>query len=221
MFKKVLNVILVILIIAVIIAGGYLAYTYYTAHKINNDAEEFIEKEFDKLVVDVREEPEPQPEDPENNINNGQDYNGGGSTNNGVQLTYKGFPVAGKIEIPKTGIKYPIIDETSSARALELSVVKVYGPKVNTPGNVVIAGHNNNNRLFFGRNKNLQIGDKIYITDMTGKKLEYTIYNKYYTPGDDYAYVSKETNGKTEITLYTCDATGKNRLIICARAESN
>ena len=218
MFKKVLNVILVILIIAVIIAGGYLIYTYYTAHKINKDAEDFLEKEFDQLVVDVREEPEPQPENPESN-NNGQNYNGGRSANNSVQLTYKGFPVAGKIEIPKTGIKYPIIDETSSARALELSVVKVYGPKVNTPGNVVIAGHNNNNRLFFGRNKNLQIGDKIYITDMTGKKLEYTIYNKYYTPGDDYAYVSKETNGKTEITLYTCDATGKNRLIINARAE--
>lgn len=219
MYKKVLNVILVILIIAVIIAGGYLIYSYYSATKIKQDAEDFIDNEFDKLIVDVREGQEENPENNGNNNNGGQGYNGGSSSNNSVPLKYKGFAVAGKIEIPKTGIRYPILEENNQARALEVSVVKVYGPKVNTPGNVVIAGHNNNNRLFFGQNKKLQIGDKIYITDMNGKKLEYTIYNKYYTPGDDFSYVSKETNGATEITLYTCDATGKNRLIICARAE--
>ena len=218
MYKKVLNVFLVILIIAVVIAGGYLAYTYYNANKTVSEAEKFLDEEFDKLVIDVSEKPE---EPPVENTDPPQPtyYGGGGGNNNAVPLTYKGFPVAGKLEIPKTGIRYPVLDETNQARALEISLVKIYGPKLNTPGNVVIAGHNNNNWMFFGRNKNLQIGDKVYITDMTGKKLEYTIYKKYYTPGDDYSYVSRETNGAIEITLYTCDATGKNRLVICARAE--
>ncbi len=222
MYKKVLNTILIILVIAVIVAGGYLIYTYYTSYKKVSDAEKFLDEEFDKLIVDVSEEE--VPETPTENTNPNTNYvppsNNGNSNNNAVPLTYKGFPVAGKLEILKTGIKYPILQETTSARAIELSIVKIYGPEVNQPGNVVIAGHNNNNWMFFGRNKNLQIGDKIYITDMKGKKLEYTIYKKYYTPGDDYSYVSRDTNGAIEVTLYTCDATGKNRLIICARAEA-
>jgi LPXTG-site transpeptidase (sortase) family protein len=218
MYKKVLNVFLVILVIAVVIAGGYLAYTYYDANKKVSDAEKFLDEEFDKLVIDVSEKQEEPPVEDPNQQQTG--YYGGGNSNDGVPLKYKGFAVAGKLEIPKTGIRYPVLEETSSAKAIEISLVKIYGPKLNTPGNVVIAGHNNNNWMFFGRNKNLQIGDKVYITDMTGKKLEYTIYKKYYTPGDDYAYLSRETNGAIEVTLYTCDATGKNRLVICARAES-
>lgn len=222
MYKKVLNVILVILLIAVVVAGAYLAYSLYNTYTKRNDAENFIDNEFDKyiedLYIDVSEnppepEPEPQPTQPVT-------PSPSQPSNTKPPLTYKGFPVAGKLEIPKTGIRYPILQETSSAKAIELSIVKIYGPEVNTPGNVVIAGHNNNNSLFFGRNKNLQIGDKIYITDMKGQKLEYTIYKKYYTPGDDYAYVNRQTDGAIEVTLYTCDATGKNRLIICARAEN-
>lgn len=220
MYKKILNIILVILIIAVIAAGGYLAYTYYDAHKKISDAEAFLDEEFDKLFIDISDETEEPTEPEETNTVPGQGTGYNYSNNNTIPLTYKGFPVAGKIEIPKTGIRYPILQETSSAKAIEYSIVKIYGPELNKPGNVVLAGHNNNNSLFFGKNKNLQIGDKIYITDMTGKKLEYTIYKKYYTPGDDYSYVTRETNGAIEVTLYTCDATGANRLIICARAEN-
>lgn len=223
MYKKVLNTILVILVIAAIVAGGFLIYTYYNSYKKVSEAERFLDEEFDKLIVDVSEKeevPETHPENTTPPTNYVAPGNNGNSNNNSVPLTYKGFPVAGKLEIPKTGIKYPILQETTSAKAIELSIVKIYGPEVNQPGNVVIAGHNNNNWMFFGRNKNLQIGDKIYITDMKGKKLEYTIYKKYYTPGDDYSYVTRETNGAIEATLYTCDATGKNRLVICARVEA-
>lgn len=225
MYKKILNVILVILVIAILGAGGYFIYTRWDIHKKNSDAEQFLEEEFDQLIVKVSDDStEIEQFDEQNPSNNVQEpttnnENNNNSNNNSVPLKYKGYPVAGKIEIPKTGIKYPILEETSSAKALDISVVKIYGPKLNMPGNVVIAGHNNNNSLFFGKNKNLQIGDKIYITDMKGNRKEYTIFNKYYTPGDDYSYVTKNTNGALEITLYTCDATGKNRLIICARAE--
>ena len=222
MVNKVLNVILVILVILIIIAGGYLGYTLIRNHKINSDAENFLDNEFDKQVI-VQEPEENTTPEPENNTtpeNNGSNpsgsYNGGANT---VPLTYKGYPVYGKLEIPAISLRYPIINDLGKAQGIEVSVVKIYGPELNEPGNFVVAGHNYNNSLFFGKNKNLQIGQKIYITDLKGRKLEYTIYNKYYTPGNDYSFLNKETNGKTEVTLYTCDATGDRKLVIQARAD--
>lgn len=229
MYNKVLTIILVILLIAILVSVGYLGWGYYKKITLNADAEEFLDKQFDTLVVQVTDENT----QPENNVvnettqenNQQQNNNNNNNTNNNsnstttIDLYYKGFKVAGKLEMPTINIRYPILSENNKAETIEVSIVKIYGPEINTPGNVVIAGHNYNNGLFFGKNKNLQIGDKIYITDMTGKKLEYTIYNKYYTPEGDYSYMTRDTKGEIEVTLYTCDATGANRLIIYARAE--
>ena len=126
---------------------------------------------------------------------------------------------AGKLELPSIGKQFPILDEAENAKALEVSVLKIYGPDLNTPGNVVIAGHNYNNGTFFSRNKNLKVGDKLYITDLTGNRKQYTIFSKYYTPESDNSYFNRQTDGNIEVTLYTCDATGANRLIVCARAD--
>ena len=225
MYNKVLTGILVILIIAIMATLGYLGYNYYKKYTLNNDAEEFLQ-EFDTIVVPLAEQqpelqPEPdseseqqQPETSQKPVNSTKpsNYSADG-------LTYKGFKVVGKLEMPTINIRYPILGESEKAKSLEVSIVKIYGPEINAPGNVVIAGHNYNNGLFFGKNKNLKVGDKIYITDMQGNRVEYTIYNKYYTPEGDYSYMTRNTEGKTEVTLYTCDATGANRLIVCARAD--
>lgn len=233
MFNKILTVILVILIVCICLATGYLGYTYYKKYTLNKSAQKYIE-EFDTLIVQIAEQ---KPED--SNISNGGNNVENTVTNNAVKpnnttpqnkpsngyvqysnkFKYKGFPVVGKLEIPAINIQYPVLKESSNAKAIEVSIVKIYGPEINQPGNVVIAGHNYNNGLFFGKNKNLKIGDKIYITDLKGNRVEYTIYNKYYTPESDYSYITRQTNGKRELTLYTCDRTGANRLIICARAE--
>ena len=122
-------------------------------------------------------------------------------------------------EMPTIKIQYPILDVITHANAIEVSVGMLYGVGVNQTGNTVIIGHNYNNGLFFGKNKYLQIGDKIYITDIYGNKLEYTVYNKYYTPESDTSYITRQTDGKIEVTLVTCDATGRNRLVVCARVE--
>ena len=135
------------------------------------------------------------------------------------KLVYKGFKVVGKLEMPTINIQYPILDVITHAKAIEVSVGILYGPGVNQPGNTVIIGHNYNNGLFFGKNKHLQIGQKIYITDIYGNKKEYTIFNKYYTPESDTSYITRKTDGKTEVTLVTCDTTGANRLVVCARAD--
>lgn len=223
MYNKILSIILIILVILIVVAGGYSAYTYYKKYSINTDQEAGIE-EFDEIISmkedNSNKENEPNEElIPENTNQTPAQNNYNANQWATTPYSYKGYPVDGKLEIPAINIKYLILKESSSAKAIEISIVKVYGPELNEPGNYVIAGHNYNNGLFFGKNKNLQIGDKIYITDMNGTKVEYTIYNKYYTPETDYTYITRNTNGKAELTLYTCDATGKNRLIICARAD--
>lgn len=222
MYNKVLNGSLIVLLIAIVGILGYLGYGYFTKYKNEKDAERYLTEEFETIIVPVSAndpvnptEPGNQQQQPVENGNQNQNQNQG-ETKPGY---YKGFRVAGKIELPTIGKQFPILDESENAKAIEVSVLKIYGPSLNTPGNVIIAGHNYNNGTFFSKNKNLNVGDKIYITDLTGKRVQYTIFNKYYTPESDNSYFNRTTDGKTEVTLYTCDATGKNRLIICARAD--
>lgn len=215
MYNKVLTGILVVLITAIIGVLGYLGYGYYKKYTLNADAEEYLE-EFDTMVVQLGEEQTPT-EDGGNPTNSTSNSGMGGISTD--KLVYKGFKVIGKLEMPTIKIQYPILDVITHANAIEVSVGMLYGVGINNPGNTVIIGHNYNNGLFFGKNKYLQIGDKIYITDLQGKKLEYTIYNKYYTPESDTSYITRQTDGKIEVTLVTCDATGKNRLVVFARVE--
>lgn len=88
---------------------------------------------------------------------------------------------------------------------------------LNKIGNTVIIGHNYRNGAFFGSNKRLNEGDKVYITDNTGLRVEYTIYKKYLTPQEDYSYAQRDTNGKREVTLVTCHTDNRYRLVIWAR----
>ena len=224
MYNKVLSGILVVLILAIIGVLGYLGYGYYKKITLNADAKEYLE-EFDTLVVELAKEQE-KDFDAENKSNENNENNSTGANNTqtmrGIatdKLVYKGFTVVGKLEMPTIRIQYPILDVITHAKAIEVSIGILYGPGVNKPGNTVIIGHNYNNGLFFGKNKNLKIGEKIYLTDIYGNKVEYTIFDKYYAPESDTSYITRKTNGKTEVTLVTCDTTGKNRLVVCARAE--
>ena len=79
---------------------------------------------------------------------------------------------------------------------------------------------------FFDRNHKYKVdgdelknGDKIYITDNSGKKLTYTIYDKFETSDTDTSFYQRDTEGKAEITLSTCTDDSKARLIILAKAE--
>ena len=65
----------------------------------------------------------------------------------------------------------------------------------------------------------MNIGDKIYITDNSGKKLTYSIYNKFETTPEDTSFYQRDTGGVPEVTLSTCTDDSKARLIIFAKAE--
>jgi LPXTG-site transpeptidase (sortase) family protein len=134
-------------------------------------------------------------------------------------VKYKGYNVIGTIQIPKTNVKYPIVDSITSD-AMDKAIVMLYGSGLNQIGNTVLAGHNYRNGGFFGNNKKLEIGDKIYITDLSGLKIEYSITNKYTTTDSDFEYATRDTNGKREISLSTCTTDASQRLVIWA-VESN
>ena len=218
-YSKVLTVILVIVIIAILALLGFLGYDMYQKYFIESEAAAFVE-DFEK---EKEEENEEQNQVADSNVTNPLDQLGEtpGSTGNNVdnsQPTYKGFNMVGTMVIPATNFQYPILEKVTR-KSIETAVAVLYGAGVNQVGNTVIIGHNYRNGLFFSNNKKLNIGDKIYITDNSGNKLTYTIYNKFETTDTDTSFYQRDTEGKPEVTLSTCTDDSKNRLIILARAE--
>lgn len=131
---------------------------------------------------------------------------------------YKGFPMAGTISIPKININIPVLADASK-KAIDVSVAINGGPGLNKVGNTIIIGHNYRDGRFFANIKNLANGDKVYITDLTGNKVEYIIYNIYTTAPEDSDFMERDTEGKREITLDTCTDDTQSRLIIWAKAD--
>lgn len=136
------------------------------------------------------------------------------------------YNIIGEIEIPKVDLKCNILDEVTK-RSIEIAVATMYTTDgLNKPGNTVIYGHNYRNTLFFSRNDELSIGDKVIITDYEqNQKIQYEIYDIFETTMTDttfYNRSSEETGGKREVTLSTCtdDASETDRrLIILAREK--
>lgn len=226
-YSNVLTVLLVIVIVAIIGLIAFLGYDMYRKYYIDKDAEDFMSK-YEEQLGNVTLEDGNKNETQENTVDNGNttiidpgnqtitNTTNNGSTGSSSSTTYKGFNVLGTIEIPKTGIKYPILDKVT-IKSLEVSVAYYYGPGLNEVGNTVIVGHNYRNGAFFGKNKNLKAGDVIYITDNSGKKVKYTIYSVYTTTETDSAYITRDTKGAREISLSTCTDDSKGRVIVCAK----
>lgn len=218
-YSNILTVLLVFVIIAIIGIIVFLGYRYYKSSQIKNNSEDFVGSFLNDSNTD-------------SNNGNGDDIiegdmfsgieegNSDGSGTSGKVKKYNGYVISGTIEIPATNLKCPIIAQSEySKSALETSVVEIYG-NLNQVGNTTIVGHNYRNGLFFSNNKKLNIGDKIYITDLEGKRLSYTIYNKYEGSDTESDYMTRDTQGAIEVSLSTCTDDSKARLIIWAKADT-
>lgn len=215
--KKVFNIIIIIIVIALISVGGYAAYYYISGYIELKEAEKAVD-EFEKDVIvvniedqEIQEEPiqteEPeQTETPEDNT----------SSKNTVGTSYRGYSMIGTIQIPKTKVKIPIVDKVTPT-SMKSAAAVIYGVGLNEVGNTVIAAHNYRNGTYFSNNKKLVVGDKIYITDSSGDKLEYTIYKTYTIDATEFSYATRDTKGKREISLSTCTTDPDQRLVILAR----
>ena len=133
-----------------------------------------------------------------------------------IQLEYRGYNVVGLIKIPEINIEYPILKETTMA-AMDTSIIKFSGGEINGFGNVTLAGHNNYSGTMFSKNKNLNKGDKVLLTDLSGNTVEYEIYDKFITDPNDVSILETKDETIREVTLITCKNGRSNRLIIKAK----
>ena len=220
-YSNFLTILLVIIIIVIIGIIGFLGYKYYKTYIIKNSSEDFVDT-FGKDTSNSENKSEDQSNENDiafDGVEQGNN-NSSSSSSEGKKKQYNGFDVAGTIEIPATNLKSPVLEQYEySPKALETSVVVLYGVGLNQVGNTTIAGHNYRNNSFFSNNKKLNIGDKIYITDSTGKRLTYTIYNKFEAAENEAGYMTRDTQGAIEISLTTCTDDSKARTIILAKAD--
>ena len=126
------------------------------------------------------------------------------------------YETIGVINIPSVNANDPILS-TYTDELLKIAPCRFHGPNPNEVGNLCIAGHNYKNSKFFSKVPNLQLGDKIEITDLSGRMLTYTVYDKFIVNPDELECTSQLTNGNKEITLITCTNDNKQRHIIKAR----
>ena len=234
-YGNLLTVILILAIIAILGIVGIIGYRIYNAYSIETGATQAA-TQFEQNVQ--QNQNQDQNQNLNNNVSNEQnnikpEINGieGTTTentsqgNNSSQTTkpgqtttkYKGFDVVGTIQIPAIDLKYPILEKLSK-KSLETSVVLLYTAQgLNKEGNSVIIGHNYRNGTMFSNVKKLSNGDYIYITDTAGQKVRYTIYSIYRASGTESDYMTRNTNGKREISLSTCTDDSKARTIVLAR----
>lgn len=191
--KKVYNLIIAVLILALIVVIAMIVIRYggnYLNEKEVSASLETIEEELNK---EETQQSESLPE-----------------------LEFKGYKVEGIIEIPKINIKYPIIDHTNE-ETMKVSITKFWGPQANEIGNYTVAGHNNKDGTMFGKTKYLQIGDKIKLTNLKNETIEYEVFKIYSIDPDDVSCVESVESGTREVTLITCTNGHKNRLVTKAR----
>jgi len=248
--KNFLTILLIIIIVVIVGVIGYLGFELIEG-KIKEKESKSITDEFDNQIPTITEdelaeelaqeqaEAEAQAQAQANQ--EGQGNNGGGNSNTGSSsggrgnsyygnnnyryttgVQIDGYWVVGTIRIPATGIKYSVFSKPTKA-ALERGTGMLYTSNgINQPGNTVIAGHNYRNRLFFSKNKNLVVGNLIYVKDVTGIEVTYAVTQKFTTNSSDTSFYQRDTGGKREITLTTCTDNGSNtgeRLIILAREQ--
>ena len=221
--SKYSNLITIALIVGIILIIGILAYfgvdlyrKYFTDNTQETDVEQYQSNYIKKANTSTQNGAGGG--DLVLNGAGGNSVIGGNNTTSGgnkVKETLDGFTVAGTIEISKINLKQPILESTT-AKALNTAVCLQYGI-LNQPGNAVIIGHNYRNGTFFSNLYKLSNGDKITITDYTGTKVTYTIYDKIEAKPNDSSFYTRNTNGVREITLSTCTDDSSMRTVIFAR----
>lgn len=189
-YGKLLKIVLIILAILIIGIVVSIGYRMYNSYYITIGANEAVSK-FEEAV----------------------------KSGENITTKYKEFTVVGAIQIPKIDFKYPVLQENKS-EALETSVVLMYTSQgLNNAGNSVIIGHNYRNGILFSNLNKLTKGDYIYITDTNGRNIKYKIYNVYENSEEDNSYITRSTNGKTELTLATYNNENNAKIIILAKSE--
>lgn len=225
-YSKTLTVILILVIITIVgllIFFGIDVYRRYYIEQTSGEVVNEFRNQFNEITTTNEVEDNTIVNDVTPNVDLNTIYENTvdepSDDENGVTIPGTNYNVIGVIEIPAIDIEYPIVpDYQGSINSLNVAIVMLYpsNMSLNEVGNAVLAGHNYRNGTFFSNNKRLEEGDKIYITDASGERVEYEVVRKYETSTSDSSYMKRDTNGKRGISLTTCTDDTRRRLIIWA-----
>ena len=191
--KKFINILIFLFIFALYLITFMMIYDNFRERKLNNQEKYALELFENKIEKKKEEIPE----------------------NQTYTVSYKGYTILGRIEIPRVGINTVILKEHTYA-AMNIGAIKTYGVDLNEKGGFVISAHNFRGKSsFFYPIRNLKNGDKINISDNKGRNMEYTVYSvsRYVEPNDT-SYLVKTDD--YHVTLVTCENGGKSRIVVKA-----
>lgn len=118
-----------------------------------------------------------------------------------------GIEYIGVLSIPRLNLKLPIIGNFNMER-LRVSPCRYKGSPYKS--NFVICAHNYDSH--FGRLKNLDMGDKVYFTDLDDNVFAYRVLElEYLDPEDVEGMVDTEY---WDMTLFTCTVGGASRVTV-------
>lgn len=175
-------------------------------------------KEYDNIIVIAIDDDEEDDKKIVNTVNNAETAKNAGITPLEYTLPNgeKCYSEA-RLRIPKLGIDYPVLSDWSE-ELLKISLNKYWGPNgPNEVGNYCIVGHNYKSGKMFGNLPAIANGDIIELTDLSGRTIQYAVYDRYQVDPTDTACTSQLTGGKKEITLITCKEYGTQRLVVKAK----
>lgn len=129
------------------------------------------------------------------------------TASDGTQYNY-----IGRIVIPKINVDYAIFDHWTYD-LLTKSICKFHGGDPNEEGNLCLIGHNWRNKRFFSKVPTLENGDIVQITDLSGRTVEYEVYDKHQVDPNDVSDTTQEVEGR-EVTLITCTDDSKHRVVV-------
>ena len=190
----------ILLILGALALLGYNQWDANRADKASQDALGKLEETLTETIEDKTKDEEPvvQPElDPEQEM---------------TVTDIDGWGYIGYLSIPANGLELPVMEDWSYAR-LKIAPCRQFGSAAG--GDLVIAAHNY--KTHFGRLKELQEGDGITFTDLSGAEYAYRVDRVENVQPQDVAAV---TESGAALTLYTCTPGGKTRVAVyCSAAR--
>lgn len=166
-----------------------------------------ITQDFTENAIEHPEEEEIEEEET-TNVQQSSVY----TASDGTQYNY-----IGRIVIPKIDVDYAIFDHWTYD-LLKKSICKFHGGEPNEDGNLCLIGHNWRNKRFFSKVPTLENGDIVQITDLSGRTVEYEVYDKHQVDPNDVSDTTQEVEGR-EVTLITCTDDSKHRVVVRCREK--
>jgi sortase A len=135
-----------------------------------------------------------------------------------ARLNKQKINVIGEISIPAIKMNLPIAKGVTNL-TLALAAGTMRDDMVMGKGNYALAGHNmhTKNILFTPLYRKSKVGQKIYLTDLK-HVYQYKIYKRTFIAATRVDVVN-DTPNRNIITLITCDAHGKNRLLVRGKLQ--